>query len=254
MDLTDVDETRPRGPRAIDVGTQPTWNWESLVWGRSFALPLKNPGAPGSAAWTLWGAGDIQTFQGTPRDGNYDGQVRSLYLGVDRQGSESWLAGATLARSWGTLDYLAGRGGSAGHLETTLTSMYPYARGTLGAGLEVWAIGGYGRGEAENVRQGEAGETSDLSMAMGATGARQSMTEWAGVEWAVVGGAGYLALTTEAGDSAEDSLLADLNVGVQRARLAVEATWTAEGLAPYVQVGAGAMTGARGRRARGWRR
>ena len=70
LDLVDADETRPRGPRAVDVGIQPTWNWESLVWGRSFAVPLKKSETPGSAAWTLWGAGDMQGFQGTPRAGS----------------------------------------------------------------------------------------------------------------------------------------------------------------------------------------
>ena len=68
---------------------------------------------------------------------------------------------------------------------------------------------------------------------MGATGARQPMTHLGEVELAVVGGAGYLSLATEGGDS----LAADLDVAVQRARLAVEATWTTEGLTPYVQVG-----------------
>ena len=234
LDLADADETRPRGPRVGDLGSQPAWNWETLLWGQSFALPLKTPAAP-SSTWTLWGAGDVQGFQGTPRQGQYDGQVRSLYLGVDTRWPEQWLAGAALARSWGTLDYVARAGAGQGRLETTLTSVYPYVRGTLGAGLDVWAIGGYGLGEAEHTRPDVAGvvESSDLRMAMGATGARQPMTEWGGVEVAVVGGAGYLSLATEAGET----VIADLDVAVQRVRLAVEATWAAEGLAPYVQVG-----------------
>ena len=215
----------------VNGGAQPAWDWESLVWGRSFAVPLNAQGAPGSA-WTLWGAGDIQGFRGDPRQGNYDGQVRSLYLGVDMQWQEQWLAGAALAQSWGETDYQAGPGGRTGQLETTLTSIYPYVRGTLGAGLEVWAIGGYGRGEAEHTQPG-VGETSDLTMAMGATGARQPMTDWGGLQLALVGGAGYLSLATEDGTAA----VADLDVAVQRARLAVEATWTTGGLTPYVQVG-----------------
>ena len=229
--LTDEDVTRPRGPRAAEFDAQPAWNWESLVWGRSFAVPLTNAGTGGSA-WTLWGAGDIQGFRGDPRQGNYDGQVRSLYLGVDMQWQEQWLAGAALAQSWGETDYMAEPGGRTGQLETTLTSIYPYVRGTLGAGLEVWAIGGYGRGEAEHTQPG-VGETSDLTMAMGATGARQPMTDWGGLQLALVGGAGYLSLATEEGTAG----VADLDVAVQRARLAVEATWTTEGLTPYVQVG-----------------
>ena len=233
LNLADADETRPRGLRAGDVGTQSAWDWESLVWGRSFALPLKKPGTPGNA-WTLWGAGDIQGFRGSPEQGRYDGQVRSLYLGVDMQWPEQWLAGAALARSWGETDYAVGAGGSAGQLETTLTSVYPYVRGAFESGLEVWALGGYGRGEAELSRADQAGvAASDLSLAMGATGVRQPMTEFGGAQWAIVGGAGYLSLATEEGDT----LVSDLDVAVQRARLAVEATWASGGLAPYVQVG-----------------
>ena len=229
--MADADETRLRGPGLTGAGAQPAWDWESLVWGRSFALPLNAQGAPGSA-WTLWGAGDIQGFEGSPRQGRYDGQVRSLYLGVDMQWQAQWLAGAALAQSWGETDYVAEPGGRAGQLETTLTSVYPYVRGTLGSGLEVWAIGGYGRGEAEQTQAG-AVDTRDLTMAMGATGVRQPMTEVGGAQVALVGGAGYLSLATEEGPGA----IADLDVAVNRARLAVEAAWTAGGLAPYVQVG-----------------
>ena len=151
--MADADETRLRGPGLGNGSAQPAWDWESLIWGRSFALPLNAQGTPGSA-WTLWGAGDIQGFEGSPRQGRYDGQVRSLYLGVDAQWQAHWLAGAALAQSWGETDYVAEPGGSAGQVETTLTSVYPYVRGTLGSGLEVWAIGGYGRGEAEQTQAG----------------------------------------------------------------------------------------------------
>ena len=229
--MADADDSRPRGPGLTGAGAQPAWDWESLIWGRSFALPLNAQGTPGSA-WTLWGAGDIQGFEGSPRQSRYDGQVRSLYLGVDAQWQAQWLAGAALAQSWGETDYVAEPGGSAGQLETTLTSIYPYVRGTLGSGLEVWAIGGYGRGEAEQTQSGTV-DTRDLTMAMGATGVRQPMTEVGGAHVALVGGAGYLSLATEEGPAA----IADLDVAVNRARLAVEAAWTAGGLAPYVQVG-----------------
>ena len=73
---------------------------------------------------------------------------------MDAQWQAHWLAGAALAQSWGETDYVAEPGGSAGQVETTLTSIYPYVRGTLGSGLEVWAIGGYGRGEAEQTQAG----------------------------------------------------------------------------------------------------
>ena len=236
---------RSRGPDVTRMGAQPAWNWESLIWGRSFALPLSGSGTEaGPSAWTLWGAGDVQGFNGTPRQGQYDGQMYSLYLGLDKRWAERWLAGAAVARSWGTTDYEAGGGGSAGQVETSLTSVYPYVRGAFESGLEVWAIGGYGRGEAENTQQGgatapggstgtSASASSDLRMFLGATGARQPMTEYGGVQLALVGGAGYVTLATDEGAP----LLGNLDVTAHRARLAVEVMGQYEALAPYVQVG-----------------
>ena len=227
-----ADETRPR---AVDVGTQPAWDWESLVWGRSFALPLKKPGSPGNA-WTLWGAGDIQGFLGhPPSKASMMGRSGHCIWAWTCNGRSSGWPGPRWPRVGARRTTTVGAGGSAGQLETTLTSVYPYVRGAFESGLEVWALGGYGRGEAELSRPDQAGaDASDLSLAMGATGVRQPMTEFGGAQWGRRGRcAGYLSLATEDGDT----LVSDLDVAVQRARLAVEATWAVGGLAPYVQVG-----------------
>ena len=200
---------------------------DRLLWGRSFAMPLTT-GAEGEdqREWTLWGAGDLQNFQGTPDSGRYDGELRSVYVGADTLLSERWLAGAALSLSQGELNYAA-NGGSSGQVDTDLTSVYPYIRGELSSGLEVWALGGFGRGEVVNEL-----EESGLSMAIGAAGLRRSLAEWSGFKLSVVGGAGYVSLSTDTGDRLTDSL----DANVQRVRLALEASGTGA-LAPYLQVG-----------------
>ncbi len=200
---------------------------DRLLWGRSFAMPLTT-GAEGEdqREWTLWGAGDLQNFQGTPDSGRYDGELRSVYVGADTLLGERWLAGAALSLSQSELNYAA-NGGSSGQVDTDLTSVYPYIRGELSSGLEVWALGGFGRGEVVNEL-----EESGLEMALGAAGLRRSLAEWSGFKLSVIGGAGYASLSTDAGDRLTDSL----DANVQRVRLALEASGTGA-LAPYLQVG-----------------
>ena len=216
-------------------GTRPAWTLDQLA-GRSFALPLSAMGAKGLQGWTLWGAGAAQRFEGATDAGLYDGPLSSLYLGLDTHLSPAWLVGVAASHSWGTADYTLGAtGGWRGQTETRLTSVYPYVQGTVAEGLELWAVGGYGWGEVENRAEGPARspEASDLAMAMGAAGLRQTLTERAGVQVALVGSGGYLALSTEAGLQAVD----DLSAEVLQARVALEATRAFGAWAPYLQVG-----------------
>ena len=225
-------DTGPRrvGPR----GARPAWTLNQLA-SRSFALPLSAVGAKGLQGWTLWGAGATQCFEGSPDVGQYDGPLSSLYLGLDTRLSPAWLAGAAVSHSWGTADYTLASEGWGGQMETRLTSIYPYVQGTVAHDLELWALGGYGWGEVENRAGGPylSPETSDLTMAMGAAGLRQPLTERAGVQVALVGSGGYLALSTDEGIQAVD----DLRAEVLQARVAVEATRAFGALAPYLQVG-----------------
>ena len=232
-----------RDPLSTDTGpgrhgpreAGPEWTPDQLA-GRSFALPLSAMGAKGLQGWTLWGAGAMQHFEGSPDAGQYDGPLSSLYLGLDTRLGPEWLVGAAVSHSWGETDYTVGEAGRRnGRLETRLTSLYPYVQAEVASGLELWAMGGYGWGEVEAPGDGQARapEASDLTMGMGAAGLRQPLTEQAGVQVALVGGAGYLALSTEDGIRAVD----DLNAEVLQARVAVEATRAFGALKPYLQVG-----------------
>ena len=210
--------------------------WDDLMWGRSFAaaVPVGESGG-GASRYTVWGAGDRQSFSGSPVAGRYSGDVRSLYVGADRRLGTDWLAGAALGRSWGSADYQASvDGASAGRLTTLLTSVYPYVRGRVSRGLELWAVGGYGRGMATDARAGGApGAPGDLRMTMGAAGLRQNVLERAGVALAVVGGAGSLSLSSSGGGLT----VSGLGAGVHQGRLAVEASRASGAVSPFVQLG-----------------
>ena len=207
---------------------------DGLLWGRSFAAPLAAD-ADGEGGYTLWGAGDRQSFSGAPDTGSYDGDVRSLYLGADRRFGADWLAGAALGLSWGAANYTPSSGGGAkGELTTRLTSLYPYLRGEVSSGLTLWAIGGYGRGEAEDARGSDsAGDPGELTMTMAAAGLRQDMLERGGLTLAVVGGAGSLSLSSSDGGLT----VSDLSAGVRQARLALEASRASGAVTPFVQFG-----------------
>ena len=211
-------------------------DWDSLAWGQSFAAPLGSAGdGAGLSRYTVWGAGDRQSFSGSPAAGRYSGDMRSLYVGADGRIGTDWLAGAAVGRSWGSADYSASAAGAAtGRLTTRLTSVYPYVRGQVSRGLELWAIGGYGRGAAADARGADTlGAPGELTMRMGAAGLRQDVLERGGVALAVVGGAGSLSLST----AGSGLTVAGLGAGVHRGRLGMEMSRASGVVSPFVQLG-----------------
>ena len=225
----------PDGPTGGALTSGLGLSGDGLLWGRSFATALAaGADGDGESGYTVWGAGDRQSFSGSPDAGSYSGDVRSLYVGADRRFGD-WLAGAALGRSWGAADYTPSSGGGAkGELTTRLTSLYPYVRGKVSSGLTLWAIGGYGRGEADDARgTNSSGEPGELTMTMAAAGVRQDMLERGGLTLAVVGGAGSLSLSSAGGGLT----VSDLSAGVRQARLALEASRTSGAVTPFVQFG-----------------
>ena len=211
---------------------------DRLLTGTSFNMPLNAMGT-GDAQFAVWGAGDLQSFEGEPDDGMYDGSSSSGYIGVDARG-DGWLAGVSVSRSGAEADYdfdgtarVTGvRGG--GTLETSVTAFHPYARLEVGADSEVWVIGGFGGGEADLSRTHVTGsQSSDLSMAMAVGGLRRALAmEFGGADLSLRGDAGFLSLETDSGAMAVDGLSAS----VSRLRLGLEAAWEGESATPFVEV------------------
>ncbi len=196
-----------------------------LIRGSSFYYALDD--APdshmgGGLAWTIWGAGDWNAFEGAPTaTSSYDGTLTSGYVGLDVSKTASWIAGVAVGRTMGTADYDVTV--TDGTLETTLNSIYPYVHWTgPGCCIEVWGIGGFGTGEAEANAM-----TSDLSMSLGMVGVRAQLVGGAsgGLDLDLIGDAGITKLSTSGGESAS---LSDLEASVQRVRIGLEASRTSD--------------------------
>ncbi len=224
---------RPDAPRAPGESGRRDFDLFEMLGGRFFAVSLGALSGKDDEAfprWTVWGAADAQRLDG----GGHDSGMMSLYIGADARFADGWLAGAALSRSTGESDYSVG--GFSGTLETELTSLMPYIRGQTRSGLEVWAMGGFGTGEAEDRTDdvGAPSEASDLEMTMFAAGLRHELAKRGSWQFSLVGGGGYLSLETEGGWRAVDGLRA----GVSQARLGLEVSHLSASLSPYLWLGA----------------
>ena len=192
-----------------------------LLRGARFDMPLSGFGNPASS-WAVWGAGDWHAFEGEPGDGLYDGSLTSAYLGADARGN-GWVAGGSISRAVADASYeYGGAAGGKGRLETELDVIHPYVQWAFHDRGKMWAILGFGTGEATAEREGQevASEPSDLSMRMGLGGMRYSFGRLAGFDLAVRGDAGFAQLKTDEGPRAVQGLA----VNVQRLRVGAEAS------------------------------
>ena len=211
---------------------------DRLLTGTSFNMPLNAMGM-GDAQFAIWGAGDLQSFEGEPDNGMYDGSASAGFIGVDARGA-GWLAGVSISRSGAEADYdfdgVVQGGGTEGTLETAVTAFHPYARLEVGSDSEIWVIGGFGGGEADLSRRHVADwqtRSSDLAMAMAVGGLRRALAmEFGGADLSLRGDAGFLSLETDSGMNAVDGLSAS----VSRLRLGLEAAWKLESVSPFVEV------------------
>ena len=189
--------------------------------GARFEMPLRGFGNPVSS-WAVWGAGDWHAFEGEGDDGLYDGSLTSAYLGVDARG-DGWVAGASVSRAMADASYeYGGAVGGKGRLETELNVIHPYVQWAFRDRGKMWAILGFGTGEATAERDDQEGarEPGELSMRMGLGGIRYSFGPFVGFDLAVRGDAGFAQLETDEGPRAIQGLAVD----VQRLRIGAEAS------------------------------
>ncbi|MDE2865669.1 MAG: tandem-95 repeat protein [Gemmatimonadota bacterium] len=207
----------------------------SLAW-RGQSADSARPGV----VWSLWGQTDVQRYDGgaaelgsglTGISGDYDGDLRVRYLGLDAQLS-SWLFGVALGRSKGAGDWNAGT--ASGRLSTSMTSVHPYLRWSSGA-TAIWTTFGAGRGDARNERTatGRVGE-SPLDLAMGLFEFQRRLGQSGGpVAFGLRADAGWASLSTGEGTETID----DLRGRVHQARLGLDARSEMRvggaGLAPF---------------------
>ena len=159
-------------------GTVRSLTGRELLLGSSFHLAAGGgeAGGPGYAAWGRIAVGgfdaEAPAEKGTVR---LDGEVTTGILGADAEW-ERWLAGVALSVSEGEGSFDQ-PGVDSGTVESSLTSVNPYVRYEASDRLSVWGLVGYGTGDmrmtqAANDNRGEIVTRTDISMRLGAAGAR----------------------------------------------------------------------------------
>ena len=139
------------------------------------------------------------------------------YLGIEYQMRQNLLVGLALTHSRGDLDY--------NHVKTRntlvpsdygITSLMPYVHVQVRPRLGIWGMAGYGRGSSD-MRDLLGFHDADMSLMMGATGARQELSRWHGIGFAVKGDAFYVRTKSDG-----TARLPDVLVEAKRARLMIE--------------------------------
>ncbi|MCY4479509.1 MAG: autotransporter outer membrane beta-barrel domain-containing protein, partial [Rhodospirillales bacterium] len=158
-----------------------TMTGRELLLGSSFHL--SEGGEAGGPAFAAWGRVAQGSFDAEEDGVRLDGAVTTGFLGAD-VASGRWLAGAAVAVSEGKGTF--GLSGDAaaepafgeGTVESSLTSVLPYARYAVSERVSVWGLAGYGTGTLTLTAKGAEEEKryrTDLSMALGAVGARGAL-------------------------------------------------------------------------------
>ena len=129
-------------------------------------------GDAGAARWTAWGRGASTRFDGQEGDLSLDGEVSTATVGVDVQ-TVRWVAGVAVSHSAGDGRYVAPEAADGGTLDSSLTSVVPYARFALNDRVSLWGVLGQGDGDLtlSEDRTG-ADIRTDLEMTMAAVGVR----------------------------------------------------------------------------------
>ena len=169
------------GSATLDSAPARSISGRELLLGSAFHLAKEGDGGtPGLAAW---GRVTVGGFDGEAPadDGNVriDGDVTTGILGTDAEW-DRLLAGVAISVSEGegTFDQ---PGVDSGTIESTMTTVSPYARVNLSDRVSAWGLLGYGTGDmtivqAANDRgQPERVTRTDLSMRLAALGGRGAL-------------------------------------------------------------------------------
>ena len=181
----------------------------------------------GAPAWAAWGSVATGGFEARVDAVRMDGDLASGFLGADVS-QDRWLAGLALSLSEGTGSFDVIEDDEAARLESSLNSLFPYARYGVTDRVSVWGFLGYGAGELTLIERRDEAHASDtatktgLRMRMGAIGVRGeilSPTESNGLSLAVKTDA--FRLRMESGAVTAPKLEAS-RAGASRLRLAME--------------------------------
>ena len=202
--------------RAALSGTR-TLSVRDLFTGTSFSL---TGGTAGGGTVSAWGRGTVSRFDGREGELTLDGEVGNLMLGADFVRGRA-TAGLMLSHARGSGGY---RGESTGHIEASLTGLYPYGRYEASDRLSVWGVAGYGEGTLTVEPEDQAALETDMGLAMASVGVRGILMKAppeGGAELAVTSDTMAVRTTSEA-VSGDTGNLAAAEAGVTRLRLGLE--------------------------------
>ena len=210
-----------------------------LLLGSSFVLNLSGDGEDGAGAadtrLAAWGRAVSSRFDGEADGLALDGDVTTFTLGADAARG-GWLAGVAVSLSEGTGGFRVheatdDESRAVGTLESTLTSVHPYARLQVSERLMLWGLLGYGTGELELALEGGERWTSDTTQEMAAVGARGVLVkgpEAGGFELGLRGDAVVQRMRSEAVTGSHGGNLAAADAQTSRVRLALEGSRSVE--------------------------
>ena len=222
--MLDGEADWPDGPESEDwstAGDGRGMTGRELLLGSSFRFGAG--GEDGGPAWTAWGRFATSSFDGEEAGMSLSGDVTTGFLGAD-MAHDSWLAGLAVGVSEGEGSFDDGDGDGRGTVESSLTSVYPYARFGLGDGVDIWGLVGVGSGDLR-LTVGEEEFWTDLSMRMGALGLRGEVVraEEAGdIELAVKADSMWVRTESDAARSSTGGNLEAASGDASRVRVALE--------------------------------
>ena len=213
--------------------TERSLTGRELLLGSSFVLNLSGDGEDGAGAggprWTAWGRASSSRFDGEADGLALDGDVTTFTLGADAARSR-WLAGVAVSLSEGEGGF-RDHGDSnhpdrgSGALESSLTSVHPYARVQVSERLSLWGLLGYGTGELDVEVDGVGRWSTDTTQEMAAAGVRGVLVkapETGGFELGVRGDAVVQRMRSEAARGSDGGTLGAADARTSRLRLALE--------------------------------
>ena len=224
----DIDDQRVDGERQLAEALRDWRNvtLEDLMSSSAFELAFSGDatGRGGGDGFILWGQGDWRDFDSKPQDTfSMDGNVLSGHVGVDYQLGRL-LLGLALGHSSGELDYVNTATG-LGTVDSELLSVYPYVHYSPdGTGEDaVWAMAGFGLGDAEVQEAGREPAETDIKMRMFGLGVRTGVYAEGGVELALKADGFYAQTESDAVDT-----LPSVDSDAVRGRLALELGYSLE--------------------------
>ena len=142
----------------------------------SFLMASQETAGGGGGRVAAWGCGDYRRLSGAGGlgAGSWNGEVYSLHVGVDVRLGSNVLAGVSVSRSRGMIDYEGGLGSGTdgGEHDLRLVGVHPFLGWSVTPGLQLWGTVGHAWGELRIVDElgGLTGAATLNSGALGLNG------------------------------------------------------------------------------------